>query len=276
MMMGIYSLDSTDSLYVSHYVLAEAVKKWDLHNDDHVRVYDNYRKSDSMYHTGINYNYDLTKNFSDIDYSAFPKVSIEWDSIFNQSDSGIVYPVRRIDFLQKRKEDTPDSFWVRYRIYVYSSDYNHERYVPPSTSRALGFAISHEYHGLEFESFELWSWYSERIDCPHALKQISDSASYTLKSDTAHILISDFEIIDGDSVNVYLDNILVKENIALQKDPMIITISMQGKKTRELLFEALSEGTKSPCTIGVLIQETGQKFKLNSKKHHFMKVTLSR
>lgn len=76
------------------------------------------------------------------------------------------------------------------------------------------------------------------------------------KTNTIEISIYDFGKVDNDRINLYVDDILILEEYAIEKEKKTIPITITGAIAK-VRVEAVDEGTSPPNTVKVEISDGG-------------------
>lgn len=76
------------------------------------------------------------------------------------------------------------------------------------------------------------------------------------KTNTIEISIYDFGKVDNDRINLYVDNILILKEYAIEKEKKTIPITITGAIAK-VRVEAVDEGTSPPNTVKVEISDGG-------------------
>ncbi len=103
--------------------------------------------------------------------------------------------------------------------------------------------------------------------------KISQEKTIFVSNDSIHLFVYDYGALDGDTIDYYLNNKLIEENIGLKKTPFKIKIAHKKGLEDEINFLAKSTGRLGPCTIKVKIKD-GKTFTMAAKKGEVMKIKL--
>lgn len=109
------------------------------------------------------------------------------------------------------------------------------------------------------------------------LGQVKQFAGDILSKDsTVEIHLWDYDKVDGDIIDVYLNGNLVLENYELKQDRKILLIKLdRGKNGLVIVFKIA--GRMQPCTVGVKIiyeQKRSETFFLNSGRIHAVTIRI--
>ena len=97
-----------------------------------------------------------------------------------------------------------------------------------------------------------------------AISGNQDLGSFKLDSKFVNILYRDFGEVDGDLIRVYLNGIVIYEQIFLDFDFKGIEISLQ-KGFNKIDFEALNQGTSGPNTAEFRVYDDNKKLVSNNQ-----------
>ncbi len=90
---------------------------------------------------------------------------------------------------------------------------------------------------------------------------VPNQKNITIGTDTTQLAIYDFGQIDGDIIDIFINDSLAKRNLILSKKSYMLTI----KKNQEIILIVKNHGKLGDCTVFATIASTGQKFSLSGK-----------
>ncbi|MFA7315555.1 MAG: hypothetical protein WC059_01995 [Candidatus Paceibacterota bacterium] len=105
--------------------------------------------------------------------------------------------------------------------------------------------------------------------------KVTSKTDVIISGNRATLELWDYQNIDGDIVNVYIDGILQKSNLKLISNKFVLQVSVPNKSS-EITIEVVGEGSAPPCTVRVRVVEAGKEFTLEGKKDELMKINLSK
>jgi len=107
-------------------------------------------------------------------------------------------------------------------------------------------------------------------------KKVVDEKRIEVSGGMATVFVWDYQSVDGDIIDVFLNGKLIKQDLVLTKERFEIDVSLISGRENEIKFVAKSEGSAKPCTIRAMIKETGEEFTLKAKEGEVMKITFGR
>ncbi|PCI20690.1 hypothetical protein COB64_01845 [Candidatus Wolfebacteria bacterium] len=107
-------------------------------------------------------------------------------------------------------------------------------------------------------------------------KTIADEKKIIIKGEKVSVVVWDYQYVDGDIVDVFLNDELIEPDLVLSKEKFEINFSLVKGRKNEITFLAKNEGGAGRCTIRAKILETGDEFTLQAKKGEVMKISFSK